>query len=137
MLHPTSVSHISHHEAQLLPCPLSRIGLHRRHPQKTRKGHRAFMGFHLRPPLVRRTLTDHSFNLTSPSSFSVEFHRKVSQSSATQNDRDGTGLILRELECSMKGLMRMMKVESCWCCEGVWLGVLGQWWLMIKGDGGF
>ncbi|KAK9010175.1 hypothetical protein V6N11_036689 [Hibiscus sabdariffa] len=43
---------------------------------------------------VRRTLTDHSFNLTSSSSFSVEFHRKVSQSSMTQNDRDGSGFEL-------------------------------------------
>ncbi|KAK8991004.1 hypothetical protein V6N11_062030 [Hibiscus sabdariffa] len=132
-------------------------------PQKPRKGHRAFMGFRHRPPLVRRTLTGLSFNLTSSSYFSIEFHQKVSQSSATQNDRDGSGFELMgvagvgsnglrngidfgELECSMKGLMRMMKVKSCQCCEGVWLGVLvqwwsmvtlGQWWSMIKGGGGF
>ncbi|KAK8489676.1 hypothetical protein V6N11_007385 [Hibiscus sabdariffa] len=88
MLRPTSVSQIRRHEAQRLPCPLSRIRLHQRHPQKPRKGHRAFMGFRYHPPLVRRTLTGISFNLTSSSSFSVEFHRKVHQLSATQNDRD-------------------------------------------------
>ncbi|KAK8997450.1 hypothetical protein V6N11_020928 [Hibiscus sabdariffa] len=102
------------------------------------------MGFRHRLPLVRRTLTSFSFNLNSSSSFSVEFQRKVPQSPATQNDRDGSGLELMrvadvgsnglwnkidfgELKCSMKGLMRMMKVDSCRCCEGVWLGVLGQW----------
>ncbi|KAK9026622.1 hypothetical protein V6N11_039457 [Hibiscus sabdariffa] len=63
-------------------------------PNQPRKGHRTFMGFCLRSPLVRRTLTGHSFNLTSSSSFSVEFHRKVSQSSVTQNDRDGSSFEL-------------------------------------------
>ncbi|KAK8993084.1 hypothetical protein V6N11_049140 [Hibiscus sabdariffa] len=52
------------------------------------------MGFRHRPPLVQRTLTGLSFNLTSSSSFSVEFHRKTPQSSVTQNDRDGYGFEL-------------------------------------------
>ncbi|KAK9030776.1 hypothetical protein V6N11_032190 [Hibiscus sabdariffa] len=52
------------------------------------------MGFRHRPPLVRRTLIGLSFNLTSSSYFSVEFPRKVSQSSTTQNDQDGSGFEL-------------------------------------------